>query len=273
MPGVSPLVSVSRVRRGDRGSERRPPPLRERVRAREIMTDEQAEIDLTVSVFYRTGRAGAQRLSDGGGPFGFDIAVALTVDELIRGYDCDAVAETGCFAGDTTFYLARRYPGLPVYSCDIDPGCAAFTACRLAGCANATVTCEDSPQMLARVTARHARPLAFLDAHWGGRWPLAEELAIVTAAGAVAVIHDFDIGHRRFSYDSYNGTDCGPAFLSGLVDPPERYYAFRADASLPVPCLQVGRRAGTAVVCGGPDTGPLDTSAYLDCRPLTGTAR
>jgi hypothetical protein len=94
-------VSVPGVRPGDRGSEQRAPPLRER-EGKEIMTDQQAETDLTVGVFYRTGRAGAQRLSDGGGPFGFDIAVALMVDELIREYDCDAVAETGCFAGDTT---------------------------------------------------------------------------------------------------------------------------------------------------------------------------
>jgi hypothetical protein len=136
------------------------------------MTDQQAEIDLTVSLFYRTGRAGAPRLSDGGGPFGFDIAAALMVDELIRHYGCDAIAETGSFAGDTTFYLARRYPRLPVYSCDIDRECAAFTARRLAGCPNAEVTCEDSTAKLARVASRHARPLAFLDAHWGEAWPL-----------------------------------------------------------------------------------------------------
>jgi hypothetical protein len=70
------------------------------------------EVERTVATFYRTGRAGACRLSDGGGPFGFDIAVALLADELISGYGCDAVAETGCFLGDTTDYLARRYPAL-----------------------------------------------------------------------------------------------------------------------------------------------------------------
>ena len=72
---------------------------------KETMADEQAETDQIVSVFYRTGRAGARRLADGGGLFGADIVVALLVDELIRRYRCDAVAETGCFAGDTTLYL------------------------------------------------------------------------------------------------------------------------------------------------------------------------
>lgn len=215
-----------------------------------IMTDEQAETDLTVGVFYRTGRAGAQRLPDGGGPFGFDIAVALMVDELIRAYGCDAVAETGCFAGDTTLYLARRYPRLPVYSCDIDRGWAAFTARRLGGYPNAEVTCEDSRGMLARVASRHARPLAFLDAHWGEDWPLITELGIVTAAAGVAVIHDFDIGHDRFSYDAYGGIPCGPLLLSRMAVPPAWYYTLDPSAALPVPCLQTGRRAGVGVVPG-----------------------
>jgi hypothetical protein len=235
----------------------------------EIMADEQDETGRTVDVFYRTGRAGARRLADGGGPFGFDIAVALMVDELIRAFGCDAVAETGCFAGDTTFYLARRYPGLPVYSCDTDPECAAFTARRLAGCANAEVTCEDSPGMLGRVTARHSRPVAFLDAHWGEDWPLADELGIVTSAGGIAVIHDFDIGHDRFSYDSYDGLACGPLVLSRMASPLAWYYTLDPSAVLPVPCLQTGRRAGVGVILGrGLDAGQDPPSRYLAARRL-----
>jgi hypothetical protein len=212
------------------------------------MTDQQAEIDLTVCVFYRTGRAGAQRLSDGGGPFGFDIAVALMVDELIRHYGCDAITETGC---------------------DADRECAAFTARRLAGCPNAEVTCEDSPGMLARVASRHARPLAFLDAHWGEDWPLIAELGIVTAAAGVAVIHDFDISHERFSYDTYDGVPCGPLLLGRMAAPPAWYYTLDPSAVLPVPCLQTGRRAGVGVVIGR-DLGARQEppSRFLAAHPL-----
>jgi hypothetical protein len=234
------------------------------------MTGQEAEIDRTVSVFYRTGRAGARRLSDGGGPFGFDIAVALIVDDLIRGYGCDAIAETGCYLGDTTFYLARRYPSLPVYSCDTDAGRASFTARRLAGCPNAAVACEDSREMLARVTPRHARPLAFLDAHWGADWPLAAELDLLMAGSGIAVVHDFDIGHPRFSYDSYDGVPCGPLYLSrAAAPPPSRYYTLDPAAPLPVPCLQVGRRAGVGVVLGrGLDHGGKPPSRFLAERSL-----
>jgi len=227
-------------------------------------------VDRTMAVFYRTARAGASRLSDGGGPFGFDIAIALLADQLITAYRCDAIAETGCFLGDTASYLARRYPQLPVYTCDTEPGFATFTAHRLAGCANLTVSCEDSPAMLARVCARHDRVFAFLDAHWAGRWPLILELDTLTSA--VAMIHDFDIGHERFSYDTYDGIVCGPDLLAAMSSPPDRYFTFDPGAALPLPCLQTGRRAGVAVLAIGLGTAPLENSPYLAGRPLACTA-
>ena len=68
--------------------------------------------------FYRIMRPGASELSDGGGPFGFDITTALEFDFLIERYGCDAVIEAGCNVGDTTEYLARAYrrlQGRPAY--------------------------------------------------------------------------------------------------------------------------------------------------------------
>lgn len=224
------------------------------------------DLDRTVAVFYRTWRAGALRLSDGGGPFGFDIAVALIAHEIITGFGCDAIAETGCFTGDTTAYLARRYPDLPVYTCDADAGYAAFTARRLAGCPNVTVSCEDSPAMLARACCGHRRTFAFLDAHWDRAWPLPAELEVLN--GAVALIHDFDVGHQRFSSDSYGGVRCGPALLARMSRPPSRYFTVDPDAPLPVPCLQTGRRAGVAVIAAGLDPAPLNRNPYLHARVL-----
>jgi hypothetical protein len=133
--------------------------------------------------------------------------------------------------------------------------------------------------MLARVAARHARPLAFLDAHWGGRWPLAAELGIVTAGTGVAVIHDFDIGHDRFSYDTYDGVPCGPLLLARADAPPGWYYTLDPSAPLPVPCLQVGRRAGVGVVLGqglalgGEAPSLLLTAHRLDAEGTAGSPR
>jgi hypothetical protein len=240
--------------------------------ARTLSPGAHAEVDQTMSVFYRIVRAGAARLPDGGGPFGFDIAVALMVDHLIAACGCDAVIETGCFMGDTTDYLARRHPGLPVFTCDIDPDLARFTAQRVAGCPNAAVTCEDSPAMLERVLRGRARPVAFLDAHWAQEWPLVAELNLIVSAGGIAVVHDFDIGHDRFSYDAYGDLACGPGVLTRMAEPPDRYWVLDPAAPLPVPCLQVGRRAGVAVVTAPRATGPADASPYLAARRLPAEA-
>lgn len=195
------------------------------------------------------------------------MTLALLVDDLVRRFSCDVLAETGCFLGDTTVYLARRYPGLPVKSCDVDAGHAAFAAHRLACLANASVACGDSASLVADVCGAYQRPLFYLDAHWGANWPLARELAAIKAG--VVVIHDFDIGHPRFSFDSYGGTACGPEFLARLPRPPDRYFTPNPHADYPLPCLQVGRRAGVGVVVIGVDPSPLDGHPYLLAHELT----
>ncbi len=217
--------------------------------------EQQSRTDMTLHAFYCTERAGAARLSDGGGPFGFDVTLALIIDDLVAEYSCDAIAETGCFVGDTTTYLARRYPRLPIYSCDNDAWCASFTQHRLAHHRNVTVECADSPSLVTAVVARHELPLFYLDAHWGDQWPLARELAAITAG--VAVIHDFDIGHPRFAFDIYDGVACGPSMLAAMPSPPPFYFIPDPQADHPLPCLQTGRRAGAGIVAIGVDTGPL----------------
>jgi hypothetical protein len=214
-----------------------------------------ASVDSTLRIFYTTERAGMVRLSDGGGPFGFDITVALLVDDLVTAYGCDAIVETSCYIGDTTAYLTRRYPQLPVQTCDVEAAHATFTRRRLADALNVNVECVDSPVLVNRADADYRRPLYFLDAHWGARWPLQRELAAITRG--VVVIHDFDIGHPRFSFDSYDGLDCGPDLLARLPGLPPVYFTPDPEADWPLPCLQTGRRAGVCLLAVGLDPAPL----------------
>ncbi|WP_336214857.1 hypothetical protein [Nonomuraea sp. LPB2021202275-12-8] len=216
---------------------------------------QKAQVENTLRIFYTTVRAGQIGLSDGGGPFGFDITVALLVDELLRDFECDAIVETGCFLGDTTEYLARRYPDLPVRSCDVVPEHAQFTRQRLAQHANAAVTCEDSPLLVADANRTYRRPFYFLDAHWAESWPLERELAAVEHG--LVLIHDFDVGHERFSYDTYNGLVCGPPVLARMQDPPKVYFTPDPGAGWLLPCLQTGRRAGVGILAIGLGPGPL----------------
>lgn len=196
--------------------------------------------------FYQIERMGADTLSDHGGPFGFDIHAALLVDHLIRAHHCDAILETGSHFGDTTHYLARRYPKLPVISCELDPTYAESAISRLRDSSNVTVEMMDSRAMLTRWTGQFQRPFVFLDAHWLDDWPLKEELEIVRAG--VVCIDDFNVGLDDFAFDAYKGVECGPALLLPFRDRVPHYYVPEPNADYPFPCLQPVRRGGKAFI-------------------------
>ncbi len=215
------------------------------------------EADL-LNDFYRIPRAGAVRLSDGGGPFGFDITVALQVDHLINTYDCDGIVETGCFLGDTTEFLARHYPHLPVRTCDIDDHHASFTRSRVAALPNAAVFTGDSADLLTTLSAGLHRPLVYLDAHWNQFWPLQHELRSLHTA--VVCIDDFDIGHPRFGFDTYKNLRCGPDLIADTLPDLPGMWVGNPYAQYPLPCLQTGRRSGTGFLILGsaqPITHPM----------------
>ncbi len=218
--------------------------------------------------FYTTARAGQGRLSDGGGPFGFDITTAVQIDYLLGAYGCDGVIETGCFLGDTTDYLARLYPELPIVTCDVVAEHAAFTRHRLRDRSNTSVVTGDSADVLASLSGRFDRPLVYLDAHWYECWPLADELAAISV-GIVAV-DDVDLGHPRFGYDTYRGQPLDITFLADLTAR-DALYVGDPFVPYPYPCLQVGRRSGTAYLPVGLDHGPLQGSAMFRPVPLRPT--
>lgn len=214
------------------------------------------------ALFYRVPRLAAEELSDGGGAFGFDITAALEFDLLVEHYRCDAIFETGCNLGDTTYYLARRYPDIPLFSCDISQRHAEFTRQRLAFATNATVEHLDSPLLIEKHADRFQRPIFYLDAHWYEDWPLERELALIDRG--IVIVDDFDIGHPRFGFDAYGGKTCGPDMLRELMaGRVERFYTNNPEASFPLPCLQTGRRAGRAYLVLPPLEDKLRMSRYF----------
>ena len=200
----------------------------------------------TLVCFYTVPRMGQVRLSDGGGPFGFDITTALQADYLIGAYGCDGIVETGCFFGDTTEYLGRRYPHLPVRTCDLNPEHTKVAAFRTKTLRNVEIVTGDSAQLLPQLLEGMRRPLVYLDAHWGPQWPLAAELTAIV--DGLVIIDDFDIGHPRFGFDVYDEIVCGPALVAGVLPGLQRMWAVNPYAEYPLPCLQTGRRAGRGVL-------------------------
>lgn len=229
-----------------------------------------SDVEAVFRTFYTTERVGAIRLADGGGPFGFDITLALLIDDLLGAFDIDMIVETGCHLGDTTSYLARRYPDLPIVTCDTVADYVTLTRRRLRGHVNVEAMLLDSRELVAqvdaRVDARAGRPLYFLDAHWDPQWPLLQELDAIQRG--LVVIHDFDIGHPRFAYDTYDGVVCGPELLAAMASPPPMYFTPDPMAPWPVPCLQTGRRAGVGLVAIGLDPAPLERHPALTAHLL-----
>lgn len=216
--------------------------------------------------FYTVPRVGQERLSDGGGPFGFDVTTALQVDYVICVYQCDGIVETGCFRGDTSEYLARMYPHLPVRTCDVDSASAAFTRTRLADHPNAEVFTGDSAELLPRMLAGLAMPFVYLDAHWGDQWPLHNELTALRH-GVIAV-DDFNIGHPRFGYDTYGGKDCGPELIADALPTADEMFVGNPYSRYSLPCLQTGRRSGTGYLTAGIPPQALTDSTMFVHVPL-----
>ena len=200
--------------------------------------------DRVYSNFYRVPRLAASELSDGGGPFGFDIHTAIELDFVIERYQCDAIVECGSNLGDTTHYLAQAYPNLAVFTCDIVPRYVNFVRERLGGYPNVVVDLCDSAELIRKTQPHFSRPLYYLDAHWSEDWPLERELNAIERA--VVAIDDFDIGDPRFGYDEYQGVKCGPDFLKRFAARIPQFYVNNPKAAYEVPCLQGGRRGGRA---------------------------
>lgn len=231
-----------------------------------MATIDQDSADTLLRTFYTVPRMGQERLSDGGGPFGFDITTALQTDALMRAYGCDGIVETGCFRGDTTEFLSRAYPDLPVLTCDLDHVSAATTRLRLRDRQNVEVYHGDSAELLPHMLRRLKKPLVYLDAHWNTRWPLREELAAVQHG--IVAIDDFDIGHQRFSYDHYDGIVCGPDLVSAALADVQDLYIGNPYATYPFPCLQTGRRSGTGFLARGLDPLPMAQSQMFIRVPV-----
>lgn len=215
--------------------------------------------------FYNTPRAGVELLSDGGGPFGFDIHAALIFDSLIDRFAIDGIIESGTCVGDTTDYLSRLYSDLQVVSFELDHRLASFAETRLKDRKNVHVRHGDSASLLASTASSFDRPLIYLDAHWADEWPLEGELESLKTA--VIVIDDYDIGHERFSFDCYDGVACDRQLLDRVL-PTSRVFVPDVSYAHRFPCLQVGRRSGQAFLTIGLSDDRLESHPALRLQPF-----
>jgi hypothetical protein len=180
-------------------------------------------------------------------PFNGQTHRAAVIEALIRDFRPEILIETGTLFGHTTRRLADFGP--PVYSVEVHPGFHRLARLMLRGVRNASVIRGDSAATLERLQRHtgHQRVFAYLDAHWYGRLPLAEEVALILESWSdvVIVIDDCRVPHDPgYGYDIYDGV---PVAV-GLLDlPPGILRAYPAVAAVE----ETGGRRGAAYLAQG----------------------
>jgi len=212
-------------------------------------------------VFYQIPRLGLLRLSDGGGPLGFDITTAIQFDYLIRRYKCDSIFETGCFLGDTTEYLSKMYPQLTIISCDINDDYFKFTRNRLKKSKNVILENTNSPEVIIKYQGQFKTPFFYLDAHWYGYWPLIDEIRSIQKG--IVCVDDFNIENERFSFDTYDNQVCDYELILASNHNVKTIYVNNPNCLYPYPCLQIGRRSGKGYFQIGHKTNPFKRSIFF----------
>ena len=127
---------------------------------------------------------------------------------LIKKY-CSAFVETGTLKGTTSAWVAKLFPKMPIYTCEIVPRLFRFSKNRLACFPNVKVYNDASVDFLKKIPAKeNDTPFIFLDAHSQkdinfsySKNPLPEELEIIfnRFGKAVILIDDFEVPGKDFS--------------------------------------------------------------------------
>ncbi len=144
-------------------------------------------------------------------------------DELLP--RSSSFVETGSAEGRTVAYVAQRFPGMRVFSCEIHPPSLAKARARCAQLRNVEISSTRSPEflheLLTKTPAIKSEVTTYwLDAHWDGYWPLLDELRFLFAHvdRAFIAIDDFKVPSRsEFGFDCYGGQECSLDYIAPVL--------------------------------------------------------
>jgi hypothetical protein len=155
-----------------------------------------------------------------GGPFNGQEFRRRLVAEVTARIPFVAIIETGTYHGTTTACL-RRLSAAPIHSFERNPRHYGFAAEQLKSLPDLHLYCCDSRAGLSRLTTSAFVPsgcvFLYLDAHWYGDLPLAEEIALAFAhwPEAVIMVDDFAVpDDPGYGFDDYGA---GKALTLGYL--------------------------------------------------------
>ena len=141
-------------------------------------------------------------------PFDGQRGRRAAAESVIKTCGTEQIVETGTYRGTTTEWFASF--GLPVYSVEANPRFAEFCRLRLADKPHVHLAEMDSAAFLKLMAVDPAltQPvtLFYLDAHWGPRLPLGEEISTIAGAfdAPIILIDDFKVpDDPDYGFDDY----------------------------------------------------------------------
>ena len=146
-----------------------------------------------------------------GGPFNGQVKRQELFLEILSLSRFEAIVETGAYRGTTTAYL-RQASGLPVYTVEVNARYFHFCRRRFRDDGGVHILLGSSPRQLRHLAEDPAVPRSnvffYLDAHWGRRLPLLDELDVIAGSwsDSVVMIDDFRVpADDGYAYDAYEG--------------------------------------------------------------------
>lgn len=225
--------------------------------------------------FYSTKRTNPlQILTDGGGPFGFDVHFAIEIDSVLELYACDTYIETGCCVGDTIEYISKMYPNLKILTCEKNPLFTSHAKTRLRGKKNVEIRNQLSVKFLNSIKNSLNLPFYYLDAHSpkDNDPILLQELKLIDKG--IVCIGDFYIGENwsridnydlkvPYGYDIFGDIILDKNLILECCEPSTKIYTNNPLANYPLPSHQFVRKSGRAYFAIGVDTDLFKESKFL----------
>lgn len=151
---------------------------------------------------------------------GTDAQLRIDILEYQKKFNYDIIIETGTDSGTSSIGFSQMFK--KVYTCDINEKIVDYVTDRFKDIPNITFMLGNSPDCLRKWFAEigHDKFFLFLDAHWGGYWPLQDELQVVIDFGykPFIFIHDFDCKQPNWAYDSYNDIPLDYDYVKDKMD-------------------------------------------------------
>jgi hypothetical protein len=184
----------------------------------------------------------SNNMTDGGGPFGFDIQKSIEFNLLIIENNIDIIVETGTHCGDTTEFLAKIYPDKKIITCETNITFFNVSKLRLKEFKNVEVFNVSSDYLINNLNY-NKNIIFYLDAHWEKYWPIENELKNIKKG--IIAIDDFFIDCANYGFDHYDGKILSKQILidNGIVD---NIYSNNPFSSPLFPIMQNKRIAGRA---------------------------